>query len=161
MADADDAARRAIAALDHQFYASEAAERLKHQVALVERGLQSLMLVNGGALVALFALIGSSARLAIHPRYLWAAFAFFALGLVFTMLAHLGAFLSQGFYAQATMVQLWDAQREMHGLAPTRDPAGPHRKGRHAELGGIVAALLALRGFVIGCGLAFVGVLPG
>ena len=151
-----------IAALDYAAYSAEASDRVKHEILLVDRGIQGLMITNGGALVALFTLLGSKAQFHVIPTYLWSAFASFAFGIALAMLANLAAFLSQGFYYQASQFQAWDAQRAMHGQAATRigQTKAIFKSGQSAECGGIAAAIVALLSFIIGCGFALIGVLP-
>ncbi|WP_010186020.1 hypothetical protein [Sphingomonas sp. PAMC 26605] len=158
---ADDIAS-ATARLDYEAAIADASERVKYQVALVDRGLQSLMLINGGALVALFTLLGSKAPPHFDARLLWYAFGFFALGLAMTLLANLSAFLSQAAFYAVSMMEAWDAQRAIGGLAAERttDMHRAHRGGLHAQYAGVATAALALFAFVLGCGLAFAGVLP-
>ena len=153
---------REMARLDHEAMTAEATERLKHQVGFVDRGLQGLTLINGGALVALIAMLGGNAHLRITARSLWGAFGMFALGLTLALLANFAAYLSQGFYYQVTQFEAWDAQRRMHGLAAERRAAvvKAHRRGQHAEFGGVAAALLSLFVFILGCALALSGVAP-
>ena len=155
-------ARREIAKLDYAAQSAEAAERVKHQVMLVDRGLQGLLFINGGALVALFSLIGSSAHLQLKLDFVWAAFAMFAAGLVFSLVSNFAAFLSQGFFHAASQYTAWEAQRFIFGLdaAYADNVARSYQRGRIAELSGVVAALAALIAFIVGCGLALAGVLP-
>lgn len=152
-----------VARLDYDAAIADAAERVKYQVALVDRGLQGLMLINGGALVALFTLLGSKAPVHLDARLLWCAFGFFALGLALTLLANLAAFLSQGAFYTVSIMEAWDAQNALSGVAAQRSDAiqAAHRTGLHAQYAGIAVATLALFAFCLGCALAFAGVLPG
>jgi hypothetical protein len=155
-------ARREIARLDYAAQTAEAAERVKHQILLVDRGLQGMLLINGGALVALFTLIGSNAHLRLVPLFVWSSFGAFAAGILLSLLANLGAFISQGQYHATAQFTAWEAQRVMQDLPSgyADQAASAYRFGRQAEIAGIVAALLALVAFVAGCGLALAGVLP-
>lgn len=155
--------RRRIAELDYASQTAEAAERLKFQISLVDRGIQSLMLINGGALVALFTLLGSKAPIHLDTRLLWLAFAAFAGGLALTLLANLGAFVSQWQYYVTCQYAAWDAQKIMVSAPSTYDTAIVRAAsiGFVAQMAGTVSAVLALVAFVVGCGLAFAGVLPG
>jgi len=159
----DEATRRDTRLRNYQAETTEALERLKFTVALVQSGIQGLTLINGGALVALFALVGAvSDRSAVKldPSMLWLAFAAFAGGLALTMLANLGAFLSQNaFYVVATW-QAWNYQDLIEGKTPSRDVAATHRRGEQAQYAGTAAAVFALVAFVIGCGFALRGVMP-
>lgn len=152
-------AAKTIAELEHPALAAEANERLKHQITLVDRGVQSLMLVNGGAMIALFSLLGKTG-VAIRPDWLWLAFGFFAAGLVCTLAATMAAFLSQQKFYLATVHQLWDTHRVIAGEPKVADTKGLMKRGNSAMTAGIVAACFALLNFCIGCGFAFAGVIP-
>ncbi|WP_174286627.1 hypothetical protein [Sphingomonas bacterium] len=159
MADANDAAR-AIARLDYEALTAEAAQFQQRQLALVDRALQSLMLINGGALVALFTLIGSKASLHVHTQTLWDSFVLFAAGMCCTLLANFAAFFAQGLYYQSSQFQAWNAQQRAHDVPETHDFKSPHRAGDRSEIIGIFAAFAALAAFITGCAFAFAGVVP-
>uniref|UniRef100_UPI0035CC6ADB hypothetical protein n=1 Tax=uncultured Sphingomonas sp. TaxID=158754 RepID=UPI0035CC6ADB len=152
--------RRATAALDYAAYTAEASERVRFQISLVERGIQSLMYMNGGALVALFTLLGSKAKIFPRLDQLWVAFGFFVCGLAMVAITNYCAFISQIYFAQVTQKQAWDAQRIMAGQPTIEQIDKPYRIGVRAQTVGMVAALLSLATFVAGCGFAFLGALP-
>lgn len=152
---------KAIARLDYDAGRAEAAERIKHQIDLAAKGLSGLTLINGGALVALFTLIGSKPEIAISMHFLWAAFACFAAGLASTIVAYFGAFVSQGQYYEVAETKSWNDQRIMFGLTAIVDPAPSLRRGLFAERLGVGSAVLALVLFIAGSGFALVGVAPG
>jgi hypothetical protein len=159
-----DEQKREIARLDYDIYLTEAADRLKFQVEFVQAGLRSLMLINGGAIVALFTLIGNSAaatQVAVDQGKLWCAFVAFVAGLLFTLLTTFAAFFSQVFYAESTVRQAWSSQREMLGGVGDNEHVKPFRKGKCAEILGIACFSAALACFAIGAGFALAGVLPG
>lgn len=146
--------------IDRETAASEMLERLRFQVAFAQKALAALVLVNGGAIIGMFTLIGTIAghadtHLALSGGRLWQAFAAFVAGLAFSLFAYLGAFLSQGFYYVV-------AALEMDGIDPDEpDPRTiEHMRGQTAEWVAISAATLSLILFVIGSGLALASVLP-
>ena len=159
MAEIDDAERE-MARADYIAQIAEAAQFQQRQLTLVDRGLQSLMLINGGALIALFTLLGSKAQLHVDHRLLWASFTLFAAGLAATVVSNFAAFFAQGFYYQSTQHQAWNAQKRVHALPEAHDVQTPYKRGDIAEVVGIGAAIVALAGFIAGCAFAFAGVVP-
>lgn len=133
---------------------AEAAERLKFSISLAQSGLQALTLINGGALVALFTLVGSATGLKFDLSSLWWAFSMFATGLVLNVLAFLGAHLSQDRYYEMAQCLAWDAQDALTGLTSSRDPMQSHRLGLLAQRCAIIAAILSLAAFITGSGFA-------
>jgi len=153
---------RAFARLDYETQTADAAERLKHQVLFANRAIQGLLLINGGALIALFWLIGSNSHLRLALNFVWWSFSAFAIGAVLALLASLASYFSQGYYHCTALYQAWDAQQIMCGLSSSRADATKmaFQRGRLAEIAGVAAALFSLIAFMLGCGLALGGVLP-
>lgn len=146
---------------DYAAYQAEAADRLRFQVSLVESGLKTLMLVNGGAIVALLTFLGNAAdRTLFQWSYLQAGFALFALGVACAMVAHLAAFFSQGCYHEASQFQAWNAQDATADKPPSHDIEPPMAKGAHAEFAGIALAVLGLLAFICGAVLSLWGIIP-
>lgn len=146
---------------------TEMIERLKFQVAFADGALKSLMLANGGALIALFTFIGNlagktSAPITFNMGLLWLSFTAFALGLAGTLVASLCAFMSQGHYYEVAMREASFFQtRSETGTTPDLDPRlAPLARGRWWEIGGILSAVLTMTLFVIGAGLALGAVIP-
>jgi hypothetical protein len=73
----------------------ESSDRLKYQMELAHGVLRNLLLVNGGAIVALFTFIGDTDR-AYEPRGIWWAFTCFAAALVATLVASILGYFPQG-----------------------------------------------------------------
>lgn len=119
------------------------------------------MLANGGALVALFTLVGGAG--AIHfdmPLLKW-AFGAFAVGLGLTLAAHMLAFLSQDRFLDASRL---NAQRYRDAIVTGRIVPVDERVAStlmagqrfyRFGLGVFVAAVIA---FVAGCLLALLAV---
>ncbi|AOF97687.1 hypothetical protein [Sphingobium sp. RAC03] len=149
-----DDAMRADLERDYQSQSQEAAERLRFSIGFAVNGLQSLTLINGGALVALFTFVGAAGSVRFNIAMLWWSFACFAFGLVCTILAYLWAHLSQDCYYVAAQGLAWDAQDRLKAVQPDRVNIVSHVRGDLYRLGGVACALLALFGFVAGAGFA-------
>lgn len=137
----------------------EAAERLRFSVAFAQSGLQALTLINGGALVALFTFVGSATALKFNFHAMWLAFACFAAALVFTMIAYLGAHLSQDQFHVSSLHGAWQLEQQLTDVAETYDPVPAYRIGTISQIIAIGASLLALAGFIAGAGFALSGAL--
>lgn len=157
----DEQQKREMARHDYEDHRQEVFERLKMQAAFAEAGLKSLMLVNAGAIIGLFTFIGNgSTKLHIRADWLWPAFGCFVAGMAATLVAHIAAFFSQGFYYQQTQAQSWNDQAIMIGAEARHGTDDLYKKGFLAENIGVTAAVVALLAFVVGAFLAFKGVLP-
>lgn len=154
---------REILGLDPESARAELLERLKFQVGYSEAIIKSLILVNGGAMVALFTLIGSASTAAVFrfdTKALWAAFALFAAGLALTLLAAIGGFFSQGFFYGVTQQELWMAQEaRLTGCIPKDERPAGLRRGQAAQYAGVACAILSTACFSIGAGVALSAVL--
>lgn len=152
---------RENARLNYEAMTADAMKRIEYQVAFAENALKGLMLVNGGAIVALFTFIGNTGSLAPDTNKLWWAFGSFAGGLVFTLIAYFGACLSQGYFYQTSQAEAWNFQSRMvEGRWGTNDHIGPFNRGLRAEAAGTVSAALALLAFLAGAIFALLGVMP-
>lgn len=156
----DEQAREA-ARLDYQTLMADAADRLKHQVDLGKGLLQSLTLVNGGAIVALFTLIGKQGDgLALDPMLLKRAFGFFIAGLILSLISGSAGFLSQLLFAGSSTLQAWEQQDVMLGRDVTkRHFQKPFKQGGWALVATIAAAILSAACFGLGSWSALSGVL--
>ena len=156
----DDQART-HARLNYEALTAESQLRLQFQASFAEQALKGLMLVNGGAIVALYTVIGNSGAVSLDVGRLWVAFGCFVAGLVLTLLAYLGAFASQNFYYVSSQFEAWnhlDALKGSKGGA--LDHLEPYRKGHWAQIAGVGCAVLSVAAFGVGAGLALSGVLP-
>lgn len=151
-----EAARQSCEALT-----AEALARLQFSVTFAEQALKGLMLVNGGAVIALYTVIGNAGALNLDAGRLWAAFGCFVAGLVLTLLAYLGAFASQNFYHVSAQHEAWNYQDEaQNGKRGAHDHVRPYVIGHWAQIAGVGFAILSLAAFAIGSGFALSGVLP-
>lgn len=132
---------------------AESMERFKVAAELAKAGLHTLTIVNGGALVALFTLIGTG-KLAFATFPLWSAFSAFVLGIAAALVAFLAGHASQNeFYVTSA----WKAQNlaaELAGREATNDVAASHAQGSRYLNVAISAAALSILLFVTGSGLA-------
>lgn len=142
---------------DYAASMADAQARLEHQVQLAQSALKGLMIVNGGAIIALFTFLGTG-RGKIQISYVWWGFSFFVGGLVLTLLATILGFLAQGMYMN---VSFREARRNQDLIAG-RDLM-PHDKsefwGNVFEYAAIFAVVLSLAAFACGAGFSITGVI--
>src|SRR5438552_5652155 len=110
-------AARHIAAMDFELAKADFLERLRFQADFAKVAWQSLSLVNGGAIVALFTFIGN-ARPALDQHLIWTGFGCFAFGLAINIASILFGFMSQAYFMRATAFGGWNEQAKMHGHPP-------------------------------------------
>lgn len=152
---------RRNAQMNYETLTADAAKRIDFQVGYAEQGLKALMLVNGGAIVALFTFIGNEAPVVLDTGKVWWAFRCFAAGAALTLVAYFGAFLSQGNYYLSSQHEAWNCQIKMlTGEPGNYDYVGPFKIGRRWERLGAAAAIAALLAFIAGAHFAIQGVLP-
>ncbi|MGK2287295.1 hypothetical protein [Pedomonas sp. V897] len=151
----------AAARLNYEALSADASKRIDYQVGYAEQGLKGLMLVNGGAIVALFTFIGNEAPVALDTVKVWWAFRCFSAGIVFTLSAYFAAFFSQGQYYLSSQYEAWNwGQKMLTGVDGNYKHKRPFRIGKWCEVLGAVAALAALVAFIAGASFALKGVLP-
>jgi hypothetical protein len=144
-----------ILELGYVSFRDEARERLRMQETLAQTCFRSLVLVNGGAIIALFSLIGSNAAIAreLSGLQLWLAFAAFAAGLTATIVANLSGFFMQLHYASMTERQMWNKELELAGRAPAYDFEACLIAGDRWEKVAIMSVALSLIFFGVGASL--------
>lgn len=153
--------RRDAAKYDYEAHRLESDDRIKYQIDFAQSLLQNLLLVNGGAIIALLTFIGN-AKKTIDFNCLWYGFAGFSFGVVCALIAYFGAFFSQLHFMSVTVYQMSSAQSRMYGLEEPvtdqeLDKAG--RNGNWALWLGVVLASLSLVGFIAGAFYALNGIL--
>ena len=126
--------------------------RIGSQIALAS--LQGLLLLNGGAVVALFSLVaqGSGSAFVRHLYFptIWWALASFAAGMISIIIAFVAGYLSQEIIAR---VELVDAANIF--LSLSNEPLHgdvPHEWASRLLNIGIVAASMSAFAFIIGSG---------
>ncbi len=143
---------------DYDLAVQDVQSRLQYQVDFAQTSLRGLMLINGGAIVALFTFIGNTSA-QYDGTWIWRAFGFFVAALAATVLAGMGGFVSQALYMHTSIVEMWNFQDRMHGRPGERDLKRTHFWGNVAEFGAIGVAFVALVLFIIGAWCALSGVL--
>lgn len=168
MTDRASPAEIGAAADDRELARAEVLERIKIQASIADAALKSVILVNGGAIIALFTFIGNVGTkgvIRVETGALWTAFAIFIGGLVSALVAHLFAFLSQERFYRGSMMEIWRAQRVIHdGERPTghtEDELREHGNGQACLMIGVVLAMLSIACFTVGSWFALSGVLAG
>ncbi|GAA0862465.1 hypothetical protein GCM10009115_09240 [Sphingopyxis soli] len=135
---------------------AEVAQRLQFQHDFAQSALKTLVLVNGGAIIALFTFLGHE-RAAFDLLWLKRSFAAFAAGLGLAMFAYFGAFYSQANYMTAVYQQAINSRSAMAALDLREDEEPAERWGTIFLRVGVGSALLALAAFVGGSVCALVG----
>ena len=147
--------------LQHAFLREEVRDRLKMQESLAQAIFRALMLANGGAIIALFTLIGSKADIAeqVAGPSLWFAFGAFAVGLAATILSNVSAFFMQIHYATMTERQMWNNELELAGRPASYDVESCLAAGDRWEKAAIAAVGVSLAFFVLGATLCLLSFL--
>ena len=149
---------RQIAALDIQFFRDDANVRLESLSQFAQAIWKGLTLVNGGAIVALFTVLGN-VDLAVDKTKLWWAFAAFAVGLITNLASVLFAYLTQSAYWKQSVHSVWNAQEIVLGRPHKYDTEKIFGIGSKAEWIAFCLAIASLLGFVCGSMFALQGVL--
>ncbi|WP_179045700.1 hypothetical protein [Sphingobium lactosutens] len=146
---------------------ADAAERVRQQHSLSEKGLGALMVANGGALIGLFTFVGNATgkagSLHFNLPMIWAAFWLFCVGIGMTLASYLMAFLSQDRFYFQSMHEVERLRRTLAADIVDRDTAKEelaNQQGMNFYKCAIICAGIAIVSFMIGCGLALGGVLP-
>lgn len=139
-------------------------ERARAQQSFSEEALKALLLVNGGAMVALFTLVGAigSKGVPLHlvPSRIWVSFFAFTGGLFVTLLTYLLAFLSQAGAYTAAMLDFGNKLRMATGGEPEFDVNKEVKRTGRIWIAAICVAVLSAVLFVVGAGFALSGFLP-
>jgi hypothetical protein len=140
---------RAISEKDYNAFLEEAKDRLRYQVEFAQGLLRNLLLVNGGAVLALLTTLGNTS---VHPdpRGMWWAFFWFGVGLFAVLAAYFAAFFSQLHFYNASVFQAWNAQQGAHDLEQPHSPIPEFNKGNLSMNIGIIVAIIGVSSFLIG-----------
>lgn len=156
-----DDADREIARSDMAFWQEETLRRFDALTQFVLSAWKGLMLVNGGAVVALLTLAGNAAD-RVDGRALRHAFEGYGAGLVATLLSIVAAYASQSFYFQYSASQHTGAQHEAAGKPGLPRQQRFQTRGRISEWVGLGVAVCGVAGFAVGSWFALSAVLiPG
>jgi hypothetical protein len=126
--------KTAASAATTEFRKEHAIETYRSLISITLAGLKTLMLINGGAVVALLAYLGQSPQgPTLAPRVLWSLGSFVA-GVVFCVFAFLGSYQTQfALYNES--------------LSPARNSGFPHMKWQRITIGFVLLSCVA---FIIG-----------
>jgi len=138
---------RAVALQEYEAQTSEAQARVQYQIEYAKTLLNSLMLGNGGAILALLTFIGNTGS-KVAPAMMHNAFGLYATGLAFVFVAYIGAFFSQFFFYNAAQFMAWNAQAQANGLEPGYNVGPEGMRGNIAMGVGIVFCFLSLICFI-------------
>lgn len=150
---------REAAQQDYEQWMSGVADRLKFQQELGLGAIRSMILVNGGAVLALLTFLGNKSQ-PVTPADLRAAFLWYGVGLSLALLTFFAGYLGQGRYMWHDTSQAYDAQLRKAGL-PEQYGAAAKKEARQGMLwtGLAVALLLAsLLSFAAGSWRALNGI---
>lgn len=132
---------------------AESMERLRTAADLAKSGLHTLTIVNGGALVALFTLIGTG-RLPFATGPLWSSFGAFVLGIAASLVAFLAGHASQNQFYLVSAHRSHNLAAELAGREPTAEVNSALKLGKTCLTIAVVSAAASIVMFVIGAGLA-------
>lgn len=128
--------------------------RGRQVVDLALLGLRSLLLLNGGAVVSLFTVLGHLSDLTIAQVRLWVAFGSYAFGLVAVLLATLLGFLAENEFMQEDFLRAARTYFEAAGMQPRSDISYRVVEGKRMWTIAVIFAVLSLGLFVLGSGFA-------
>lgn len=124
--------------------------RYQHEFSLA--GFQSLILINGGAIIGLLTYAGNRTD-TIAAHHLSGAFISYVIGLAGTILAYLFAYYSQGLFMS---VETHDAFKRL-GFE-TEKPVNASRNGKRCVIVAVSLTIAGLVAFVVGSWLAMSGI---
>lgn len=118
-------------------------------------GLRSVLIANGGALIAMLAYLGNARMLPRDPGLMWWAFGLFTAGLVSSLLAVLAAYVSQGEFARqdtsnAEFIYFHSVGDPKNAAEQSTDADKSMRQGGIAEKIGIAFYVASVAAFVAG-----------
>lgn len=140
-----------------QWY-EDARGRIKTVSDLALLWLRSMVLLSGGAIVALFTLIGRTGGVELSPLALWWSFALFALALVLTMVALFVGWMGQDHYYDA---EFRSAERQYHHLVGrpyAEEVQASWDKGSRTSIAAIIIAIAAMTSLAGGAATALFAV---
>lgn len=145
---------------DYEGYKRDEEQRVQFQHDFAQSALKAGVIVNGGAIVALFTFLGHD-KAVISGEWLWWAFFAFAVGLACSLFAYVGAFMSQSDLMNLSAHQA-SASRNAMGLLP-ENPEQAKTEDKYRKRGerfvwlSVALAVVSLIGFVGGAGFALAG----
>lgn len=145
--------QRAAVEKDYHGFLKESEDRLRYQIEFAQAALRNLLLVNGGAILAMLTALGNSAMDHDSRGMFW-SFVWFGVGLSAALLAYFCAFYSQLYFYNAATYQTWNSQAQAHKLDARYDHSADFTRGNLALVIGAILASLSLVTFVVGAFVA-------
>jgi hypothetical protein len=140
------------------FYVEDATDRLRFQQEFTVAGFRTLILMNGGAVIALLTYAGNAPDKIVAANFI-GAFAGYISGLVSATFAYLTAYAGQAHIMQHSSAE---ALALIAGNPVDEDDQDRHvRHGNRYIAAGIALCILSVGSFVIGSVLAMRGLLGG
>jgi hypothetical protein len=138
------------------FYLEDATDRLRFQQEFSIEGFKTLILINGGAVIALLTYVGNAKDRGLLGSFEW-AFGGYVLGVVAAVLAYLAGYAGQALIMRHSSFAAL-AVMGVHDLDEEAQTGRETRANRYIA-GGIGLCVLSLIGFVGGsiaalCGLS-------
>lgn len=131
-------------------FLADATERLRYQHQYAIDGFKALILLNGGAVIALLTYAGHDAANVGASGFRNAFFAY-AGGLVTSVLAYLVAYLSQASFANYAMMESYrQMELDVTTSKTTKTREDYEREGNRAVNAGVALSVLSLVAFVLG-----------
>ncbi|WP_257554162.1 hypothetical protein [Sphingobium sp. CFD-2] len=150
---------REIYRLNHDAKLAEESARLTYQTDFAQAALKNLMLVNGGAVVALLTFIGNS-QATFDRAAMSVAFSSFIGGLLLGLAAYILAYFSQAFFMNMNALERSNTQFKMVMLDEPHKTDPTRRIGNCALYAAIGAAVGSVAAFGIGAWHAMNSILP-
>ncbi len=155
---ANDRTQQEMARIDYEALRDEAADRLRFQNELSQGILKNLLLINGGAIVALLTYIGNATR-TVEAGYLVVAFWVLSASLFLTLLSFCAAFFAGEFWHDATISQSWNALEKSFGRVPQWDETSELKKARLSYKVALILIFASFALFVAGVYFAIEAIL--
>jgi hypothetical protein len=132
----------------------DARARLEVSRELSIAGLKSLQLINGGAIIALFALLGTDSEFAkrISDAEIYIAFAGFAVGLIAGLAAFICSYLAQESFSGYEQDVANNSFEALGGLPFSAADEGQLKVGAYFGKAALLSAVAGLICFLIGAG---------
>lgn len=140
---------RNIADEDYRAALEDSSSHLRYQVEFSQAALKSMLLVNGGAIIALLTFVGNRGS-EFAPNDLKWSIGLFCAGLSLAMLAHIPAYIAQSYYHSFYRSEAWYAQSQAKGLVGVPAKESDLKWGNGMVLGASTMLLFSLFSFVAG-----------
>lgn len=129
---------------------ADAQDRVRYQHEFSLAGFRSLILINGGAIIALLTYAGNALERQ-DAAHLQSAFLWYVVGLVTTTTAYVFAYFSQGSYMNAIYTEALQ-QLGLHGTGESekRNAARIQRRGTTFICIAVLLVIASLISFVVG-----------